>query len=98
MTKSYADQCLDRAERATPGPWKNEPASQPWLRNRTNNAEFCRHARTDVPELARRLKKAIDALQKIGYWKSDVNVCCFPVECYALVDELEEMPAEKDEL
>jgi len=31
------------------------------------DAEFCRHARTDVPELARRLKKACEKLREVHY-------------------------------
>lgn len=103
--KSYADQCLERAEKATVGPWKST-----WREDENRNkkqiestssivfgksfilphdAEFISHARTDVPELARRLKKACEALAKIAYWKSDANVCCFPEDCYGLIDELE---------
>lgn len=98
MAKSYIDQVLERAEKATVGPWKHEPSNhgyrllyQPFLRygkywegnendweiinglpdnvNKIetyhhNDAEFIAHARTDVPELARRLKKACDLLRE----------------------------------
>lgn len=73
MTKpNYIDQCLERAEKATEGPWKqigNEVVSKNHEANikcygialnqqLVNNSDFIAHARTDVPELARRLKRA----------------------------------------
>lgn len=87
--RTFADQCLDRAETATEGPWSTG-VNKPWIvlpavnmdeyaiaacdrfRNnneldypREDNAQFIAHARTDVPELARRLKRACTLLRII---------------------------------
>ncbi len=76
--KTYADQCLERAEKATKGPWK---AGHSY--HFEKNAEFIAHSRTDVPELARRLKKACDLLGalKCGHYDTEW-----------LADELEKLP------
>lgn len=80
MSKSYADECLERAEKATPGPWSWDTVFQydQTLRIMKGirddvfisadgpvkaDAEFIAHARTDVVELANRLKKACDAMR-----------------------------------
>lgn len=82
MTKSYADECLERAKKATEGPWSTleegdevhaisfvEACGDPLhiaLSTHTEyDADFISHARTDVPELARRLKRACETLR--GY-------------------------------
>lgn len=65
--KSYADICLERAEKASPGPWDESLASEAWLANSINNSKFCRHARTDVPELAKKLNKACRVLRDKYY-------------------------------
>lgn len=91
MKKTYADECLERAERATKEPWikwkghyeivagKVTENTRGCLRgkykpicemddlgtNKMNNTKFIAHARTDVPELARRLKKACQILRDI---------------------------------
>lgn len=81
--KTYIDECLERAEKATEGPWEamftfgssDLPAAVEGP-NRTlivrideacseqpsDDIRFIARARMDVPELARRLKKAIEAL------------------------------------
>jgi hypothetical protein len=77
---TYANKCLERAEKATKGPW----SFRGWTVNAIydddafplqvntefesakQDAEFIAHARTDVPELARRLKKACESLRGIG--------------------------------
>lgn len=82
MKKTYADQCLERAEKATEGPWECLPYGDgtnflKWQVKDSNyyraataigreTAEFIAHARTDVPELARRLKEACTILNSIG--------------------------------
>ncbi len=79
MKKTYADKCLERAEKATEGPWTviddeyglRIPEVKGicegcvgWLKPAyEEEAEFIAHSRTDVPELARRLKAAIDLLK-----------------------------------
>lgn len=85
--KSYADQCLDRAEKATPGPWVRYHyaawdgiedsrrldiccfSSSDWEADDhiPSNIEFIINARTDVPELARRLKLACEYLRACDY-------------------------------
>lgn len=90
VTKSYADECLERADKATEGPWtmagitieRLEIASYGRgpcgvihiasmnsrnVSSRETDAEFIAHARSDVPELARRLKKACEYLRACGY-------------------------------
>lgn len=56
-SKPYADTCLERASMATEGPWKVITCKS------LEDADFICEARTDVPELARRLKKACEALR-----------------------------------
>ena len=88
MKKTYADECLERAEKATEGPWTATSDWEAWAVASLNahtdvvgtlsrayripsrkhlgcelrDADFIANARTDVPELARRLKRAIDLL------------------------------------
>lgn len=82
--KSYSDQCLERAENATKGPWETMCLFGSWdlpvqindmkdntivkvdtdCRNVVSNCNFIAASRTDVPELARRLKKACEALKQ----------------------------------
>lgn len=69
MTQPYADQCLERAEKAPDAPnvyrldgpkeWRNECTS------------FYFHARTDVFELATRLKKACSRLRELSAKRRD---------------------------
>lgn len=111
MTKpTYADTCLERAEKATEGPWNlvrgkwvcceiipagetSDSIAEYYL---PKNGDFIAHARTDVPELARRLKLACDALRLTGvtlrrhgeYDEATLNC--------KIADELESgMPGEK---
>lgn len=82
INKTYADECLERAGKATEGPWswyresvlssKVSPSCVLSTDGYNNNydaesgdREFIAHARTDVPELARRLKLAIEILKSI---------------------------------
>ncbi len=93
--KTYADICLERAERATEGPWDvtsdlpswavaslkaqtdvvgtlNRAYRIPFRKNlgcELNDAEFIAHARTDVPELARRLTEACRILRLTSHNK-----------------------------
>ncbi len=78
--KSYADICLERASKATEGPWSTlqeehevhaisftDAAGDPlhiaqWI-PQVENAEFIAHSRTDVVELANRLKRACEFLR-----------------------------------
>ena len=78
-TKTYAQQCLERAEKATPGPWHighmNE--SYPFAdvddsegmsigeEIHLDSATFIAHSRTDVVELAKRLERAINIVRAI---------------------------------
>jgi hypothetical protein len=77
MTKSYADTCLERAEKASPGCWDKEPRNSNYSTQvvikkgrlavancyTTEDIEFIAHARTDVETLARRLKRACERLR-----------------------------------
>lgn len=72
MKKTYADECLERAEKATEGPWEsscdNVATSDFHICATYNNdEEFIAHARTDVPELAKRLKIALKELRRAAY-------------------------------
>jgi hypothetical protein len=102
--KTYADECLERAEKATIGPWIYDLGNgevetsehRVTICNRAGNLErkqdvehrygdeiplevikllqadnnddmeFIAHARTDVPELARRLNEAIRLLKQLN--------------------------------
>ncbi len=97
---TYADECLERADKATPGPWHTGHISERFSdeadiegRNleciadevRDDNRRFIIHARTDVPELARRLKKAIDELWAVSrFFKYD--------KLKEVIDSLERTP------
>lgn len=113
--KSYPDTCIERAEKATEGPWKNvgdcliteydsngpdgHRGASPEYYNCTGyeggfpipdnravaDAEFIAHARTDVPELARRLNTAIRRLRELSVKRRDDE----------FTDELEAMKEEK---
>lgn len=119
MGKTYADLCLERAAKATEGPWKyqfvddcmgmarslscnNEDVdvdSEFWIWEQLyggddtrdsvkltlETAQFIVHSRSDVPELARRLKKACDFLR---YVDGTTIVIKF-------ADELEAIPGEE---
>lgn len=72
---SFADICIERAEKATQGPWvsewdslaiKNVRASDQTIIHSgfPTNSDFVANARTDVPELARRLKLAVKCLRQ----------------------------------
>lgn len=81
--KSYIDECLERAEKATLGPWVGDEFEMVatkapvlikgnkrlvWADDYHMNewdAEFIKHARTDVPELCNRLKTAIEELKNV---------------------------------
>lgn len=83
MSKTYADQCLERADKATEGPWNKVDDEYGiripevkgecegcigWLKPAyEEDAVFIAHARTDVPELARRLKRSIDIVRQFDY-------------------------------
>lgn len=77
---TYADVCLERAEKATPGNWDVHDGGEYWdiqgpeglvvscgregeVTVGWEDAEFIAHARTDLPELARRLKRAISIIE-----------------------------------
>jgi hypothetical protein len=78
MKKTYADICLERAEKATEEPWlvkhhrsfgnlfrlDNPQTANQFVSQYEPNREFIAHSRTDVPELSRRLKKACEALRE----------------------------------
>lgn len=42
----------------------------------------------DVEALQAKLDIAGKALESIAYWKSDANVCCFPVDCYETLKQI----------
>jgi hypothetical protein len=104
MKKTYADICIERADKASKEPWKQyQNGDAPWpdgIQDRDGNevigstisyeqtgvylkenAEFIAKARSDVPELARRLKRAVNYMRKLND----------PV-CNKIADELEAMP------
>lgn len=95
--KSYADSCLERAEKATPGPWECSDLSPSYVERpgsrrmipimEFNDAQFISHARQDVEELARRLKRACEKLKWIA---NQGNVS--KEYLIGLADELEAMP------
>jgi hypothetical protein len=106
MKKTYADICLERAEKATSGPWKmsgsgfNLEVSSPKenliihsvnghkaIRWHEVDVEFIAHSRTDVPELARRLKRAVE------YLRLESN-CSGKKILNTIADELEAMTEE----
>jgi hypothetical protein len=79
MNKTYADQCLERAEKATEAPWRSydifgpdygevygpNVATEKLILGSAADAEFIAHARTDVPELASRLNYVCAILSQI---------------------------------
>lgn len=118
--KIYSDICLQRAEKASVGPWITE--EKIWSNQRSDDvyfkykivlngekkkiindasldkadSEFVAHARTDVPELARRLKKACEELERISTMMAQDN----QMENQSLrlskfIEELESTPREK---
>lgn len=95
---TYADECLARASRATPGPWKaNGNEVKPifcdccaWC---SETAEFIAHARTDVVELAKRLKKACDEL-RAAIPRIEDGFMWYEKELLALAERLEAPPRE----
>lgn len=137
MSQSYADLCIERAGKASEGPWKHESfqsgSEYVGMRNalpgrpfnpdhsdangymgahmflynapkfkesyellkveKNNNAEFIAHARTDVPELARRLKSACDALRKSEAFLADIGWSAGTL--VRMAELLEAMPEEK---
>jgi hypothetical protein len=69
MTETEIQAALELAEKATPGPWLDEPATEEWKSNLENNGNFCRAARTLVPELCHALQEAnakLDAMTLIA--------------------------------
>lgn len=95
--KTYADECLERAEKATEGPWKSGVTY-----HHEQNAKFIAHARTDVPELARRLKKACETIRELAGclewlngWSKNLGTDPFVINLFKFADELEAMPEEK---
>jgi hypothetical protein len=106
MTKSYADTCLERAEKATSGPWEvNSKYDQIWNPSTqefigTEDADcpatqFIVHARADVPELARRLKKACEELRLASKAVQAAGLPKVAEVMKEIADELESMPEEK---
>lgn len=92
MTKSYIDEVLERAENATRGPWGMIQYDGWTLLDERgavirieNDLEFIAHARTDIPELVRRLKKAITYLRAYDSTRFEKE----------LADELESYPEKK---
>ncbi len=80
MNKTYADNCLERAEKATKGPWHighinedfsyfmdvDSPEGRIAEEVHDTEAYFIVAARTSVPELARRLKRACSIIRHQG--------------------------------
>ncbi len=115
---TYPDECIERAERATRGPWKltekkidiaflNKPilttfygvdgpnafVSFQSIGEAKPDAEFIAHSRTDVVELAMRLKRACVILKNLNHsviWDDPEELD----EFNELIDELE-APLEK---
>lgn len=86
--KSYADLCIERAEKASEGPWETNGATVNGMYClNIPDADFIAHSRTDVPELARRLQAVCKFLKKLD------QRYLFNFE--KMIDELEAMPEEK---
>lgn len=98
--KTYADTCIERAEKAPSGPWRDDkgtlfmPSGEcfylrclPFDSTYQNIMQLIAHARTDVPELARRLQRACEVLRD----------ACFEGSTFGkdLANELEALPGEK---
>lgn len=120
MKKTYADECLERAEKATKGPWEYdsgngevetvphriaicdragnlereqdveyrygdhipEEALELLKTDNYDDLEFIAKARTDVPELARRLKLAVNDLRFFASHTGHVVRCKYgPDQC-----------------
>lgn len=104
MGMNYIDLCIERAEKATEGPWEYDgedlliPSTPKEGKKcygfvahdeqRQNDFPFIAHSRTDVPELARRLKKACEYLRL-------ESVCSRKKILNTIADELEAMPEGK---
>ena len=123
MAKSYIDQILERAEKATEGPWDVEygvSMRTAWafmsrksreyilrldggenckIDEETGQVEetleFIAHARSDVPELARRLIRACDELRRTGIEFRRLGDYDSANAYSMIADELEAMPEEK---
>jgi hypothetical protein len=114
MKKTFADQCLERASKATLGPWvvdKDEMIIAPAVKTVTRSAriileppihmtnatrEFIAHARTDVQELAQRLKYAIDSIRfAVNTFKDMKQMDKLANILLKQADELERAPEEK---
>lgn len=88
MKKSFADQCLERAE-GIKGHKLRVTALVP--KDGIGTAmSFYLSAPKDVPELAWRLKMACEALREYSNYISNVTV--YPFEMRTLADELEALP------
>lgn len=107
--RNYITECLERAEKATEGPWAINhkygqvwaPKSQLFISTETKITDtdyddeviFIAHARTDVPELARRLKKACEYLRGASDEFGKVSgYDCAEYDFAMAADELEAMP------
>lgn len=103
MKPTYPDTCLERAAKATKGPWwlETEALSDMFIAHGSktdlsaqfdvlesydkDDFDFIAHSRTDVVELARRLKRACEELR--AYAEDEI--------AHKFIDELEAMPEEK---
>jgi hypothetical protein len=102
--KSYPEICLERAEKATPGPWKKDCNDDihAFIEDEgdvcalldagfgyatSEDRQFIAAARTDVVELATRLRKAISLLRDYGDY--------LLAEDIEIVNELEAPPGDK---
>lgn len=91
MTQTYADICLERVEKA-PNTYRLD-GPRDYVRESSN---FYHHARTDVPELARRLKKACELLRAASnVFGKLAGYDCAEYDYAVTADELEAMPEEK---
>ena len=98
---TYADLCIERAEKATEEPWVGNllgiysKPTKSWVTGddivmNDNDFEFITHARIDVPKLARRLKKAIDMLKTVD--ELYIITPSWRAEVACLIEQLEAMP------
>lgn len=71
VKKTYAEQCLERAEKATEVLWKFDRSVARPLSVDIQKPCSCG---TDVPELARRLQKAIEFLKRFELDSNDYEV------------------------
>lgn len=88
MKKTFPEICLERAEKASPGPW--EPMHCDYALGGFADDKFIARARDDVPELCRRLERAIQTISmllEMGECRQDED--CDHCVALQVIEELE---------